>query len=145
MDTVLQVADSVARLEHGRITESGRIVDLLRNPESSLGRSLRPARAAADAAPGAGTWFMSYTEATVPADWLLRLASGLDASVAILGASIETVAGATVGHATLGITPSDPHRVLAAARSLGLDARPVGPDPAQSAVRVAAPVLESVA
>ena len=144
MDTVLQVADSVARLQHGRITESGRIVDLLRNPDSALGRSLRPARAAADAAPGAATWFVSYTESAVPADWLLRLASELGASVSILGASIETVAGATVGHATLGITPSDPRRVLAAARSLGLDARPLDAgDAAES--RADAAVLESVA
>ncbi|MFC0682215.1 methionine ABC transporter ATP-binding protein [Lysobacter korlensis] len=142
MDTVLQVADSVARLEHGRITESGRIVDLLRNPDSALGRSLRPARDAAVATPGAGTWFVSYTGTAVPADWVLRLASELDASVSILGASIETVAGATVGHATLGVTPSDPGRILAAALALGLHARPVGSAPAATGV---APELESVA
>jgi D-methionine transport system ATP-binding protein len=145
MDTVLQVADAVARLDSGRITESGRIVDLLQNPDSGLGRSLRPARAAADAAPGAGTWFISYTESAVPADWLLRLAADLDASVSILGASIETVAGATVGHATLGITPSDPRRILATARALGLDARPVGEGHADDESRVDAALLESVA
>jgi len=43
METVLQVADSVARLDRGHIVESGRLVDLLRDPNS--GRRLRrPAR-----------------------------------------------------------------------------------------------------
>jgi D-methionine transport system ATP-binding protein len=143
MDTVLQVADAVARLEHGRITESGRIVDLLRDPRSSLGRLLRPARPAAEAEAGAARWFVSYTDATVPADWLLRLARELDASVSLLGASIETVSGSAVGHATLGIRPSDPAHVVRAALGLGLDARQV--EPALATAPVGAAVLESVA
>jgi D-methionine transport system ATP-binding protein len=147
MDTVLQVADSVARLERGHITESGRIVDLLRDPGSSLGRSLRPARPSADAEPGAARWFVSYTDAAVPSDWLLRLASELDAAVALLGASIETVGGSPVGHATLGIRPSDPVRVMRAARSLGLDARELVPAAVLDAPLDGSldPVLESVA
>ncbi|MET0955543.1 MAG: ATP-binding cassette domain-containing protein [Cryobacterium sp.] len=123
MDTVLQVADSVARLDHGRIVESGRIVELLRDPASGLGRALRPARSHESAAADATEWFVSYTSAAVPADWLTRLADQLGSTVSLLGASIETVDGATVGHASIGVTGADPDHLVAVARSLGLDAR----------------------
>ncbi|WP_120338893.1 methionine ABC transporter ATP-binding protein [Cryobacterium soli] len=124
MDTVLQVADSVARLDHGRIVESGRIVELLRDPASGLGRALRPARSHESAAADATEWFVSYTSAAVPADWLTRLADQLGTTVSLLGASIETVDGATVGHASIGVTGADREHLVAVARSLGLDARP---------------------
>ncbi|QYF73087.1 methionine ABC transporter ATP-binding protein [Cryobacterium sp. PAMC25264] len=124
MDTVLQVADSVARLDHGRIVESGRIVELLRDPASGLGRALRPARSHESAAADATEWFVSYTSAHVPADWLTRLADQLGTTVSLLGASIETVDGATVGHASIGVTGADREHLITVARSLGLDARP---------------------
>ena len=143
MDTVLQIADSVARLDHGRIVESGRIVDLLRDPASSLGRALRPARSHESAALGAAEWFISYTSARVPADWLSRLADQLGSTVSLLGASIETVDGATVGHASIGVTGADPVHLIAVARSLGLDAHV---EPVQAPVAQApAAVLEAVA
>ena len=136
MDTVLQVADAVARLDHGHIVESGRIVDLLRDPDSSLGRALRPTRSHAGAKQGDTEWFLSYVSAEVPADWVSRLSAELDARISLLGASIETVDGAPVGHASIGISRSgasgsgsgsdDPRLIVAAARALGLDARPVG-------------------
>ena len=123
MDTVLQVADSVARLDHGRIVESGRIVELLRDPASGLGRALRPARSHQSAADDATEWFVSYTSAHVPTDWLSRLADQLGSTVSLLGASIETVDGATVGHASIGVSGADQEQLIAVARSLGLDAR----------------------
>jgi ABC-type methionine transport system ATPase subunit len=124
MDTVLQVADSVARLEHGRITESGRLVDLLRAPDSALGRALHPARGAGDAAPGDERWLLGYVDGAVPADWAVRLSAHLRTRVSLLGATIETIDGATVGHATVGIGDEASAQVVAAARALGLDARP---------------------
>ena len=140
MDTVLQVADSVARLDHGRIVESGRIVELLRDPASGLGRALRPARSHESAAADATEWFVSYTSAHVPADWLTRLADQLGTTVSLLGASIETVDGATVGHASIGVTGADREHLVAVARSLGLDARP---EP--TAQSLPAEILEQVA
>ena len=130
MDTVLQVADSVARLDHGRIVESGRIVELLRDPASGLGRALRPALSHESAAADATEFFVSYTSAAVPADWLSRLADQLGTTVSLLGASIETVDGATVGHASIGVTGADGEHLIAVARSLGLDARPEQAAPA---------------
>jgi D-methionine transport system ATP-binding protein len=125
MDTVLQVADSVARLDHGHIVESGRIVDLLQSPESDLGRALRPWRAHTEPETGESAWQLAYAAKSVPTDWITQLAARLGAPVSLLGASIETVNGATVGHATVGLPSIDPQRVVAAADELGLAAQQV--------------------
>lgn len=124
MDTVLQVADSAARLDHGRIVESGPVIDLLRDPRSGLGRALRPSGVpiAADDV-GAERWFLSYLSALVPGDWLSRLSSELGVTVSLLAASIESIDGAAVGNATIALAGADPVRVEAAAGRLGLHAR----------------------
>ncbi|MEF2976672.1 methionine ABC transporter ATP-binding protein [Subtercola sp. YIM 133946] len=124
MQTVLQVADSVARLDRGHIVESGRVVDLLRDPSSGLGRALNPAKPAQNAGASESEWFVSYTSAAVPADWVTRLGQELQTPVSLLGASIETIDGAIVGHATVGLRGPDAQAVAEAARRLGLDARP---------------------
>jgi ABC-type methionine transport system ATPase subunit len=123
MDTVLQVADSAARLERGRIVESGLIVDLLQNPHSALGRALQPARAHASAEPGEVTWLLGYASSHVPADWLIRMSTTLATPIRLLGASIESVNGATVGHASVGIHGAEPERIQSVAAQLGLSAR----------------------
>ncbi|CAN5139139.1 ATP-binding cassette domain-containing protein [soil metagenome] len=123
MQTVLQVADSVARLDHGHIVESGRVVDLLRDPSSGLGRALNPAKPALDASRDETTWFISYTSAGVPSDWVTRLSNDLSTPVSLLGASIETINGAVVGHASVGLRAASNQAVVDAARGLGLDAR----------------------
>jgi len=122
MDTVRSVADSVARLDHGRIVESGSLVSLLHDPTSELGRSLQP-RGAHSPSTAGSTWFVRYRAATVPSDWLGRLSSTLSTDISLLGASIELLHGATVGHATIGISAADDSAVHHALDSLGLDAR----------------------
>lgn len=129
MDTVLQVADSAARLERGRIVESGTIVELLRDSRSVLGRALQPARAHAPAQSGDSVWVLEYSSSRVPTDWLARMSAGLATTVHLLGASIEAVNGEVVGHATVGLSNSDPLRVDAIAAELGLSAQPA---PAQA-------------
>jgi ABC-type methionine transport system ATPase subunit len=129
MQTVLQVADSVARLDRGHIVESGRVVDLLRDPNSELGRALNPAKPALEAATDETTWFVNYTSAAVPADWVTRLSAELSTPISLLGASIETINGAVVGHASVGLRASNQQAVVDAARRLGLDARPTPVDP----------------
>ena len=133
MRTVLQVADSVARLDHGHIVESGRLVDLLRDPSSTLGRALSPAGQPVASAPGETAWFISYSSATVPTDWVTRLSASLSSPVSLLGASIETVNGNTVGHATVGLRSADEGAVIEAAARLGLAARPSRPADIRSA------------
>jgi ABC-type methionine transport system ATPase subunit len=123
MDTVLQVADSVARLDHGHIVESGRLVDLLGDPTSRLGRALQPRRGHENAPTASAVWHVTYGSAAVPTDWLTRLSAELDTSVSLLGASIENVRGSTVGHATIAIDGFEASRVSAALTGLGLHAR----------------------
>ncbi len=151
MDTVLTVADSVARLERGRIVESGTIVELLRNEHSVLGRALHPARAHAPARPGESIWLLGYTSADVPADWIVRMSTELAANIRLLGASIETVNGETVGHASIALGEVDSTRVHAVAAALGLNARResaelgTGVPPVAEGDSVADEVLERVA
>ena len=103
MDTVLKIADSVARLDHGRIVESGRLVELLTDPDSPLGADLRPQGPAAEPTTGQRVWHVVYDGPDVPADWIARASAELGAPLAVLGASVQQVGGVTVGGATLGI------------------------------------------
>lgn len=103
MDTVLKIADSVARLDHGSIVESGRLVDLLTDPNSGLGAELRPQGVAAGAAAGQRVWQVVYDAPDVPSDWIARASADLGAPLSVLGASVQEVGGVTVGSATLGI------------------------------------------
>ena len=90
MDTVVRLADSVARLDHGRIVESGRVVDLLRNPESPLGAQLRPAPASAAAPAGEAALRVRY-RGDVPGDWIARVTRELGVSPTLLGADIDII------------------------------------------------------
>src|SRR4051794_21899955 len=89
MDTVLQVADSVAKLEHGRIVESGRLVDLLTDHGSALGRALQPQLDSAPPVDGARPWQVSYDSRNVPQDWLQQVSQELGEPAALLAASIQ--------------------------------------------------------
>jgi len=125
MDTIVEVADSVARLEAGRIAESGPLLDVLRDPASDLGRALLPRRGA-DAARGSRAWAVHYRAADVPANWLTAAARELGCDLDLLGASVSTVDGATVGHATLGVPAGvEGHRLVAVLASAGLHAEPL--------------------
>lgn len=120
MDTVRQVADTVARLDHGRIVEHGPLVELLTSHRSLLGRALQPRRGYAGAEAGTRTWFVTYDSTDVPGDWIQQLTSDLGSSVHLLGASVETVHGVNTGSATLGIATGDDARVLATLARYGL-------------------------
>ncbi|KQU33601.1 MULTISPECIES: methionine ABC transporter ATP-binding protein [Nocardiaceae] len=133
MDTVLRAADSVARLDHGRIVESGRLVDLLTDHTSALGNELRPRRDDAQAAAGDVRWYVTYDSPDVPQDWISRLGQDLGAPVALLGASVQVVAGVAVGSASLGIGAHLSGRVPGALKALGLS----------GSAQTAQPILEA--
>ncbi|MCW2687044.1 MAG: metN [Mycobacterium sp.] len=125
MDTVLKIADSVARLDRGSITESGRLVALLTAPDSALGAELRPHRIDAQPAVGQQVWHVLYDSTAVPADWISRASSELGVPLAVLGASVQVVAGVSVGSATLGVPAELTGRVAAVLGRYGLSATPV--------------------
>jgi ABC-type methionine transport system ATPase subunit len=122
MDTVVRLADSVGRLEHGRIVESGRTVDLLRDPESALGALLRPAPASASAPAGEVALRVRY-RGDVPGDWLARVARELTVSPTLLGADIATIDGQVVGSATIAVPAGAVTSVSSFLSEFGLDAR----------------------
>ena len=120
MDTVLKIADSAARLDHGVIVESGRLVDLLTDPRSSLGAELRPHRVDAEPAVGQHIWHILYDAPDVPADWIARASIDLGAPLSVLGASVQVVGGVSVGSATLGIPADLSAKVAGALARYGL-------------------------
>lgn len=126
MEVVREIADSVARLDGGRIIESGRVDDIILDPDSTLARELLPDRPGA-LAPGAGeVWEVSYASREVPLDWLtsIQSAPGLgDAKISVLSASIEAIRGVAVGRATLSIEPAAPPGFAEHLRDRGLHVR----------------------
>lgn len=137
MDTVLKIADSVARLDRGRIAESGRLVDLLTDPDSALGAELRPHRVDAQPEAGQQVWQVVYDSPDVPADWISRASADLGTPLAVLGASVQVVGGVSVGGATLGIPAELSRRAAEVLRRYGLSARPENFDHAESLEGVA--------
>jgi ABC-type methionine transport system ATPase subunit len=122
MDTVLKIADSVARLDHGSIVESGRLVNLLTDPASSLGAELLPHRVDAKPAAGQQIWRVVYDAPDVPAEWISRASSELGAPLSVLGASVQVVGGVSVGSATLGVPAEVGPRVADVLARYGLSA-----------------------
>ncbi|OZG26629.1 methionine ABC transporter ATP-binding protein [Williamsia sp. 1138] len=103
MDTIVKVADSVGRLDSGRIVEKGLLVDLLTDSTSVLGRSLRPRGTSADPGPGQRSVELTYNSASVPADWITRISAELATPVAVLGAAVQVVEGVSIGSVTVSI------------------------------------------
>ncbi|KDA05520.1 methionine ABC transporter ATP-binding protein [Microbacterium sp. CH12i] len=102
MDTVVNVADTVARLDHGRIVEHGQIGDLLVDSQSAVGAALiavdsRAARSFADAAND--VWHIAYGAENVRSDWLAVLSAEVDPQIGLLQADVRIVNGYVVGYA----------------------------------------------
>jgi ABC-type methionine transport system ATPase subunit len=122
MDTVLKIADSAARLDHRSIVESGRLVDLLTDPGSSLGAELRPRRVDAEPVVGQQVWQVIYSSPAVPADWIGRASVDLGVPLSLLGASVQVVGEVCVGGATLGVPVDLAPRVAGVLAKYGLSA-----------------------
>jgi D-methionine transport system ATP-binding protein len=123
MEVVREIADSVARIDGGRIIESGSVDDVILDPTSSLARELLPDR---PSVPFRGTgeiWEVSYASRHVPLDWLTSIstAPGISgAQVSVLSASVEAIRGVAVGRAILAISPAAPAGFAAYLKERGL-------------------------
>lgn len=124
MDTVLHVADSAARLEEGRITEQGSLLNLLTDHGSVLGRALQPRLASAQPSAGTRAWQVDYDSRSVPADWVQRVSADLGEPVSLLAATIQSINGASTGNATVGLG-APAHLAVAAFARHGLHATPL--------------------
>ncbi|MET9202206.1 ATP-binding cassette domain-containing protein [Gordonia sp. NPDC003585] len=123
MDTIVRVADTVGRLDGGSLVERGRVADLVLDPESPLGQSLRPRGPSADTASGQSAISVIYNSATVPADWLTRIGGNLGIPIAVLGASVQTVDGVSFGDLTVSVPIGHAASFVGSAHELGITAR----------------------
>jgi D-methionine transport system ATP-binding protein len=102
MDVVKRICASAALMEHGRIVEQGRLVELLRTPGSALAGQLFPL-----AAPGPddGPSVIDITFAGGSADRpvIAQLAREHRLDVSILGAVVERIGGTQAGRTRLSL------------------------------------------
>lgn len=111
MEVVREVADSVARIDDGRIVESGSVEDIILDPTSLLAHELLPDRPSVPLLGGGEVWEVSYASRAVPLDWLtsIQTVPGIaESKVSVLSASVEAIRGIAVGRAVLAISPSAP-------------------------------------
>jgi ABC-type methionine transport system ATPase subunit len=137
MEVVREIADSVARIDEGRIIESGSVEDVILDPTSVLAHELLPDRPSVPLHGAGEVWEVSYASREVPLDWLtsIQSAPGIsDAKVSVLSASVEAIRGIAVGRAVLAISPSTPRGFQEYLTDRGLHVR-----------ATAAPVAEAVA
>ena len=100
MDVVKSICDSAALLEHGRIAEHGKLVELISTPGSRLARDLFPL---GDVPAGTTGTVIDITFSGGSADRpvIAQLARDHAIDVSILGAAIETIAGNQAGRTRL--------------------------------------------
>jgi ABC-type methionine transport system ATPase subunit len=111
MEVVREIADSVARIDGGRIIESGSVGDVILDPASTLARELLPDRPRVPFHGDGEVWEVSYASREVPLDWLtsIHTVPGIEnVRVNVLSASVEAIRGVAVGRAVLAISPSAP-------------------------------------
>jgi D-methionine transport system ATP-binding protein len=133
MDVVRDAADTVWRLESGRVAESGPLTAILADAGSRLRGQLLPHRPAAAGDEGVRTWQLSYGADLVPADWLLRVADEVDARIGLLGATVESVHGRLAGRVTVAFPGDLPEgRIHAALGRVGLSGQPTPVPSAQA-------------
>ncbi|OBB32399.1 methionine ABC transporter ATP-binding protein [Mycolicibacterium peregrinum] len=123
MEVVREIADSVARIDGGRIIESGAVTDIILDPSSALARELLPQRPSVPPPSVGDIWEISYASREVPLDWLTAIhhAPGISGTkVDVLSASVEAIRGVAVGRATLAISPTAPRGFAAYLTDQGL-------------------------
>ncbi|WP_223205210.1 methionine ABC transporter ATP-binding protein [Gordonia jinghuaiqii] len=123
MDTIVRVADTAGRLDQGRIVEHGKLQQLVLDPDSVLGRALRPRGPGAPAGDEQCAISVVYNSTTVPADWLTRLGKELDLAISVLGATVQTIDGTAFGDLTISVPAGHASAFVGAAAELGLVAR----------------------
>ena len=126
MEVVREIADSVARIDGGRIIESGSVTDIILNPQSALAHELLPDRPSVPMQGQGDVWEVSYASREVPLDWLtaVQTAPGIAGSqIQVLSASVEAIRGVAVGRAVLAISPSAPSGFASYLAERGLHVR----------------------
>ncbi|UYP17378.1 methionine ABC transporter ATP-binding protein [Rhodococcus sp. Z13] len=96
-----RICTSAARLDAGRVVETGRIVDLVADPDSALGHALVPVGTDPSAGSSADTALVTAIGEAAHGPWLADMIRTLDADVAVVGGRVEQVGSVTVGRMRL--------------------------------------------
>lgn len=96
-----RICTAAARLEDGRVAETGRILDLVATPGSALGSAIVPVGSDPSGGDVEDTALVTTIGDEAHGPWLAQLVRSLDADVAVVGGRVEQVAGVTVGRLRL--------------------------------------------
>jgi len=116
MDVVKTICDSAALIEHGRIAEQGKLVELISTPGSRLARDLFPLGQVPAGTTGTVV-DITFSGGSADRPVIAQLARDHSIDVSILGATIETIAGNQAGRTRLEI-PGSPETTAAAIADL---------------------------
>ena len=105
MDVVKTICDSAALIEHGRIAEQGKLVELISTPGSRLARDLFPLGQVPAGTTGTVV-DITFSGGSADRPVIAQLARDHSIDVSILGATIETIAGNQAGRTRLEIPGS---------------------------------------
>ncbi|GAB3705899.1 methionine ABC transporter ATP-binding protein [Mariniluteicoccus flavus] len=102
LDVVRRICSSAALLEDGRVRDSGRLVDLIADPQSPLGEAILPT--AASATGHATQALLTFHGGAGATPLLSKLTRALDVDVSLLAGGVEHVAGRDVGRIRVGFS-----------------------------------------
>lgn len=122
MDVVRDVADSVAQLDRGRITEHGALRELVSDRHSQAGGKLLPLKPSGLPANFDYALTVAYRNSTVDPEWISRLSVDHGARVALLGGSVEAHRDGPLGRVSLGLSGLEPSHAIALLDGWGLAA-----------------------
>ncbi|QGF22996.1 methionine ABC transporter ATP-binding protein [Raineyella fluvialis] len=100
---VRRICTHAALLDHGRITESGPVVDLVTDAGSALGQLVAPIPSGVAGRPGAALITALDDDADRP--WLSELARTHDLDISVVAGGVERIAGRRVGKVVLQFAP----------------------------------------
>lgn len=112
-DVVRRICDAAALMEDGRVVETGNLLDLVADPNSRIADQLIPLGRANDAVTGPSQ-LLSFVNSGINEPVLSHFTRDTGINVAILGGSVEQIAGHKVGR--LRVAFDHPHGELDDAR-----------------------------
>lgn len=100
-----RVCTAAARLDGGRVVETGRILDLVADPGSALGAAIVPVGDDPSTGEQSDTALVTTIGEEAHGPWLAQLVRKLDVDISVVGGRVEQVAGVTVGRLRLRFGP----------------------------------------
>ncbi|QCU79049.1 ATP-binding cassette domain-containing protein [Citricoccus sp. SGAir0253] len=123
MDVVRHVADQVAALSDGRLSEYGSLPSLVADQDSAVGHQLLPVSALPLPPRFDLALELAYRDGAVDPEWFTRLAVDHGIRLALLGGTVEARGDIALGRAVVGIHSEQYRPAIEALDRLGIQAR----------------------